>query len=233
VTTDQPRLVGAVAAAALTLLVVSAAAAVDRVIPDTPGTLTVLGAALDSRADDSRADLSGTSRPGDVVPREDDDTVLPEPLPDPVRVRVPDVNVDGEIDPVGILDNGELEIPPAARAGWWMGGPNPAGAHGSAVVVGHVDSRAGPGVFFGLLRAEPGMRVEIDQADGSTLLFEVVAVDRIPKDTFPTEVIYEREGPSVLRLITCGGEFDRGTRSYLDNVIVTAVPVKVAAPDAR
>lgn len=185
----------------------------------------MFGAALENRHD--------SSGPGDQAPTDVEDTARPSAQPDPVRVRVPDVEVDGQIDPVGILDNGELLIPPAARAGWWMGGPNPTDAQGSAVVVGHVDSQAGPGVFFGLLRAEPGMHEDIDRADGSTRLFEVVAVDRIPKDTFSTEVIYERDGPSVLRLITCGGEFDRSARSYRDNVIVTAVPIEVAADDAR
>jgi len=33
----------------------------------------------------------------------------------------------------------------------------------------------------------------------------------------------------VLRLVTCGGEFDASRRHYRDNVVVTAVP----APGAR
>jgi hypothetical protein len=36
--------------------------------------------------------------------------------------------------------------------------------------------------------------------------------------------VYEVRPDSELRLITCGGVFDAADRSYLDNVVVTALP---------
>ena len=47
-------------------------------------------------------------------------------------------------------------------------------------------------------------------------------VEQYSKDTFPTERVYGDIDHAGLRLITCGGEFDRAARSYRDNVVVYA-----------
>jgi sortase (surface protein transpeptidase) len=91
------------------------------------------------------------------------------------------------------------------------------------VLAGHVDSTDGPAVFFRLRELAPGDEVLVDRADGSTVRFEVRSVQRHPKDAFPTEQVYGPTPRAELRLITCGGEFDAGERSYRDNVVVTAV----------
>jgi hypothetical protein len=53
--------------------------------------------------------------------------------------------------------------------------------------------------------------------------FTVTAADRYPKDDFPTAAVYGPTPRAELRLVTCGGDFDRTRRSYTDNVVVTAV----------
>ncbi len=45
---------------------------------------------------------------------------------------------------------------------------------------------------------------------------------QVPKDAFPTERVYGDIDHAGLRLITCGGSFDRAARSYRDNVVVYA-----------
>ena len=90
------------------------------------------------------------------------------------------------------------------------------------MLAGHVDSRAGPAVFFRLEEIPIGSPVLVTRADGSTLTFQVTRVAEYPKAAFATAEVY---GPTVdaqLRLITCGGEFDRSRRSYDDNVVVYA-----------
>jgi hypothetical protein len=42
------------------------------------------------------------------------------------------------------------------------------------------------------------------------------------KDDLPVERIWNDTDDAVLRLITCGGEFDTAARSYLSNLIVYA-----------
>ena len=141
----------------------------------------------------------------------------------PVAVHVPAIGVDAPLDPLGRNPDGTIQLPAWGRAGWWAGGPKP-GQPGPAVILGHVDSPDGPAVFRRLGELGAGDEVAVTLADGSTVRFAVERVERHPKTAFPTEAVY---GPSLeagLRLVTCGGEFDRATGHYVDNVVVFAAP---------
>jgi len=143
----------------------------------------------------------------------------------PVAIRIPAIGVDAPITPVGVDEQGMIEVPPVEQAdlaAWYELGPSP-GEVGNAVVVGHVDSYlVGKGVFFDLGALRPGDRVEILREDGTVAGFVVDGVASFPKDTFPTELVYGASDRPGLRLITCGGRFNRVTRDYSDNVIVFA-----------
>jgi sortase (surface protein transpeptidase) len=141
----------------------------------------------------------------------------------PLRVRIPAIDVDSALIDIAVDTAGEL-IPPesAAVAGWFAAGPAP-GALGPALLAGHVDSRLGPGVFFRLADLAAGDVVEVERADGTTARFAVASVARTPKTAFPTDLVYAPTPGPELRLVTCGGTFDRSARSYRDNVIVEAV----------
>jgi hypothetical protein len=141
---------------------------------------------------------------------------------DPVRVRVPSIGVDSTLARLGLDAAGALE-PPADfdQAGWYTGSPAP-GEVGPAVLVGHVDSRHGPAVFFRLRDLGPGDEVLVDRADGTTARFAVTQVGRFAKAAFPTAEVYGPTPDAQLRLITCAGAFDRGRRSYVDNIVVYA-----------
>ena len=91
------------------------------------------------------------------------------------------------------------------------------------VVVGHVDSRSGPAVFYRLRQLVVGDEVALERSDGSTARFVVQRTERHAKDAFPTAAVYGDTSDAQLRLITCGGAFDRSTGHYVDNVIVSAV----------
>jgi hypothetical protein len=67
--------------------------------------------------------------------------------------------------------------------------------------------------------------VLVDRADGTTARFAVTRVERHAKDAFPTDEVYGPTPDAQLRLVTCGGEFDRAARSYRDNVVVFAALV--------
>lgn len=141
----------------------------------------------------------------------------------PVRVRVPAIDVDSELLRLGTDATGALEPPDDYdRAGWFADGAVP-GDVGPAVVAGHVDSVDGPAVFSRLGDLAPGDEVLLDREDGTTARFTVTGVGRYPKRDFPTEAVYGPTPRAELRLVTCGGDFDRSARSYLDNVVVTAV----------
>jgi hypothetical protein len=143
-------------------------------------------------------------------------------------VRLPTLGVDStlvdlDVDAAGVL------VPPVDPdvAGWYRRGAVP-GEQGPTVIAGHVDSRAGPAVFFRLDELAPGDPVEVARSDGRAFAYRVVSVESHPKDAFPTALVYGPAPGSVLRLVTCGGEFDPRRRHYRDNVVVTAVPALVA-----
>lgn len=147
----------------------------------------------------------------------------------PVRVRIPAIGVDSAVIDIGVDGTGAL-VPPESTAvtGWFAAGPAP-GDDGPALLAAHVDSRAGPGAFFRLRDLRSGDLVEVVRADGSTASFTVNGQSRVAKSAFPTDLVYSPTPGPELRLVTCGGAFDRQARSYVDNVIVEAVPTDAAA----
>lgn len=144
----------------------------------------------------------------------------------PVGLSIDAIDVRASVVPVGI-DGGtrSVEVPTNVDTiGWFRFGPSP-GGRGSAVLIGHVDSRAqGAGAFFRLRELEPGDVVTVSFANGSRSAFRVVGRRSYPKEDLPTE-LFARSGRPVLTLVTCGGAFEQATGSYADNVVVFAVAI--------
>lgn len=147
----------------------------------------------------------------------------PAPAARPVGVSVPGIGIDEPaLVDLGIDGEGRLQAPEDfARVGWFAGGVAP-GDPGPAVLVGHVDSWQGPAVFFRVRELAPGDEIVVDRADGSSVRFVVDSVEQYPKDGFPAEQVYGGTTDPQLRLITCGGNFDRSAGSYRDNIVVFA-----------
>ena len=140
----------------------------------------------------------------------------------PVRLLIPAIGVDSDLMELGLQADGSLEVPPTGfPAGWFTGAPAP-GATGPAVMAGHVDWDGAPGVFYDLRSLAPADRITVERADGSSVIFVVVSVEQFDKTAFPTDAVYGELDHPGLRLITCGGAFDPGERSYTDNIVVFA-----------
>lgn len=141
----------------------------------------------------------------------------------PTRVRIPSIDVDAHVVDLGLAPDRSLEVPDDISVTGWYTGRSVPGEIGPSVVVGHVDSAiAGKGVFFDLRRLVAGDSIEIERSDGTIAAFRVTEITTVSKDKFPTERVYGSTAQPTLRLITCGGNFDGGVRSYDDNVIVYA-----------
>jgi len=156
----------------------------------------------------------------------------PEPLPPdrigaflpsspPTSISIPSIGVTSKsfVD-LGIAGDGTISVPGSAdEVGFYTGGPTP-GQLGPAVLAAHVDSKQGPGIFYRLGAVKAGDVVTVGRADGSTTTFRVDKVASYPKDQFPTEEVYRGDFTrSEIRLVTCGGPFDK-VKHYLDNVVV-------------
>jgi hypothetical protein len=68
----------------------------------------------------------------------------------------------------------------------------------------------------------------VKRVDGTAATFRVERVARYPKSAFPTGQVFGEVARPELRLITCGGELDRLTHNYRDNVVVFASMVGTA-----
>ncbi|KPI27479.1 class F sortase [Streptomyces sp. NBC_00080] len=146
---------------------------------------------------------------------------LPYAVPD--RVRIPAIRVDAPVTSVGLDADGWVGAPPPEDpnlAGWFTGGVSP-GEKGTAVVVGHVDNKLGPAVFYGLGALKKGNRVEVSRGDGKTAVFEIYGIEVFEKNNFPGDRVYASKGSPELRVITCGGGFSKAN-GYDGNVVAFA-----------
>lgn len=154
-------------------------------------------------------------------------TPSPAPLSAPVRVRIPRIDVNAKVLPVGLDKNKALGIPAdITKVGWYELGVPPGAAQGSAVLVAHRDGRVqGHGVFYDLGRLSVGDKIAVTSANGSVLRYRVVSRELISKKRLPLEELFAIDGPARLTLISCGGYYDRDNGGYQDNVVVTAIPL--------
>jgi Sortase domain len=154
--------------------------------------------------------------------------------PRPVHLKVGAIGVDAEVIPIGLDVNRALAVPRDAQlTGWWSGGSVP-GESGPTVIVGHFDSKIASGVFAKLQTLRKGARITIEDSEGSKYVYEVVEMEHLHKTAFPTKKVYGPTDSSTLRLVTCGGKFNRATGHYVDNTIAYAVLVSaeiVGRPD--
>ncbi|WP_405853503.1 class F sortase [Streptomyces sp. NBC_00090] len=145
-----------------------------------------------------------------------------DPLPPsaPVRLRIPETDVDTPMMRLGLAANGSLDVPPAGNrnmAGWFKDG-TPPGAKGTAIVAGHVDNADGPAVFYTLGALKKGHRIEVDRQDGRTAVFTVDAVEVYGNEEFPDRKVYGEADRAEIRVITCGGGFSK-KNGYQGNVV--------------
>ncbi|WP_217207422.1 class F sortase [Streptomyces sp. AC550_RSS872] len=149
----------------------------------------------------------------------------PSPLPRSraTRLVIPYVGIDAPLIDLRLDSERRLPAPPEDEpdvAGWYADGPSP-GEQGTAIAVGHLDTETGPAVFGGLGELKRGKRVEVRRADGRTAVYSVDAIKSYEKDKFPNHEVYGARKRPELRLITCGGNYDRRT-GYSGNVVVFA-----------
>jgi sortase (surface protein transpeptidase) len=146
----------------------------------------------------------------------------PHPVAAPVALLIPQIGVSTRLVTLGLTAQGAVQVPSSTTVGgWYTRSPRP-GAVGPAIILGHIDSYRGPGVFFRLPALRPGDLVYVRRSDGSQVTFRVTGVQSYLKNEFPTQAVYGPTPDAELRLITCGGAFDAASGHYLSNIVVYA-----------
>lgn len=148
--------------------------------------------------------------------------------PEPVRVRYPAIDADLPVQPRGVADDGQMDLPDdAAQAAWYQFGMSPAEGAGTTVIAAHAGSEQTPfGPFYGLLDAQQGDEVIIADSAGQEHRYQVIETQQLGKDGLDFTPYFDRSGPHRLVLITCGGQWVPERNSYTDNVIVVAEPAE-------
>jgi hypothetical protein len=137
----------------------------------------------------------------------------------PVSIRIPAMGVSVSLSQLGVNADGSPQVPTKYQEpGWYKLGPAP-GMMGSAVILGHVDDKKGPAVFYKLGSLKAGDKVDVSLASGVVNHFAVKSVETYLKAQFPSQKVYGSHGYRGLQLVTCGGAFDKATGHYLSNVV--------------
>ena len=143
----------------------------------------------------------------------------------PESISLPSLGVSGaEIVPVGLEENGELEVPGANGVGWYQFGAGVEGGRGSAVLAAHIAYNGRDGVFRDLVDTNVGEQIVVER-DGQDVVYRVESVTQYGKWDLPIEDLFSENGDERIVLITCGGSFNPSLRSYDDNVVVVAAPL--------
>jgi sortase (surface protein transpeptidase) len=148
----------------------------------------------------------------------------------PLKLVIPAIGVSTSVGKLGLQPDDEVMVPTTIHTvGWYIDGPSP-GQEGSAVILGHVDSYKGVGVFFNLKSLKAGDLITVTSSDGVVTRFSVTRVVQYSKSSFPDQLVYGPHGTRSLQLVTCGGVFDHATGHYESNIVVFSQLVKVSAP---
>jgi LPXTG-site transpeptidase (sortase) family protein len=192
--------------------------------------VTALATTLTGCADSGPGPDNGPNLSAPVVTGGPVTAIAPLPAANPTEIRIDAINASSSLVALGLNKDRTIAIPPVSQPGqasWYKFGPAP-GAIGPAVILGHINGNGKQGVFARLNQLKPGDQVKVTRADNKTAVFTVTKLQQVPKAQFPTQQIYGDTPDAQLRLISCTGVFDKGKRSYQDNIVVFATLTSVA-----
>ncbi len=142
----------------------------------------------------------------------------------PARLEIPAIGVDAIVEHVGRLPSGQMDVPHVpSHVAWFNESALPGQKSAkSSVLTGHLDSPAGPAVFFSLRKLVIGDELVITYTNGDRYTFVVTEKERYRYDQMPSQKIFG-DGEAVgrrLNLITCDGAWDRGQANYSQRLVV-------------
>lgn len=222
--TSVPWLVAAAAAALLLPACAPAAPSVPVVTSAATSRPTAAGGNPSPRSTAPADVTASVPRPADVAVRP---ATLPPPaaaVPVPTSLIVAGTSINLSVVPVGVAAEAAMELPEAFdQAGWYRFGPAPGAAAGTAVIAGHIDTTSDRAPLSQLKNVAAGTAIQVGRQDAPPLVYRVVSVELMAKDSFDGDSLFRRSGPHELKVVTCGGRWLDEQMDYSDNVIVTAV----------
>lgn len=141
----------------------------------------------------------------------------------PVRLEISSINVDADINPVGLAKDGEMDIGENPdQVAWYQMGPIP-GQEGSAVIAGHYGWKNGHGSVFNNLHAiKVGESISVYDAKGQVTTFVVRETRLYDPAADAAGVFISNDNKPHLNLITCEGTWVVSKDSYSNRLVVFA-----------
>lgn len=141
----------------------------------------------------------------------------------PVRLKIPKINLNAEIEYVGLTPQGEVGVPIiAANAAWYNGSPLP-GQKGNAVIDGHSGwEKDIPAVFDDLHKLQMGDKLYVEDEDGATTIFVIRELRTYSQNDIAQDVFNSNDDKAHLNLITCQGQWDQTQKSYANRFVIFA-----------
>jgi sortase (surface protein transpeptidase) len=132
----------------------------------------------------------------------------------PTRLLIPSIDVDANVQRVGIGKSGNMAVPSNfTDVAWYRYGPTP-GQPGSAVIDGHVDNGFGlDAVFKHIAELTSGDDIYIVKKDNTRVHFVIQSIQTYAADEVPLDLLFNRTDQARLNLITCAGTWIRDSKN--------------------
>ena len=139
----------------------------------------------------------------------------------PIKLEIPKLGINTGIQYVGLDSSGKMKVPSNNSAvAWFNLGPKP-GEIGSAVIVGHLDTKSSqPAVFWNLHKLKAGDKIFVVDGNNNKKHFQVISSEKYGTETAPLEKIFGADDGAYLNLITCGGVWDKAENNYSERFVV-------------
>lgn len=138
----------------------------------------------------------------------------------PNKIIIPSLQVKAIVEPVGVLENGQMAVPKdTEQTGLLSPGYLP-GELGNAVIDGHVDNYTGPAVFFYLKKLKPNDQVILKDKTGRQLTFLVESTEIVTPHQVSIDKVFGPSAEPRLNLITCTGKYSRKKQEHEARLIV-------------
>jgi LPXTG-site transpeptidase (sortase) family protein len=150
------------------------------------------------------------------------DSFLPSSLTNrPVRLKIPDINVDATFEYVGLTEEGEMDVPKGpANVAWFKLGTIP-GENGSAVVAGHSGYKNNKmGVFDNLYKLRKGDKLYVEDEKGNISIFVVSKIQIYNPQANAGDVFISSDGKAHMNLITCTGLWNEAERTHSNRLVI-------------
>ena len=139
----------------------------------------------------------------------------------PVRMRIPALSLDYEVEATGADAEGTMKVVPALDITAWFQLSSIPGNEGNAILAGHNMWSGERSRLYTLDEVQIGDEMEIEYDDGTSLIFRMESVFVYPLASAPAHLIMSVLGEARVTLITCKPPFNTTTGTSDNRIVAT------------